>query len=470
MKAMTVQTRKKSPKFLKPIWFERTMAIAALLNLVLILFDLTYIPWRALYLKTLPDLTQWYGSQFKGIEPHRTTETYLKTVEALEEQMIQTGVRSPQATILLDRLRTQSAEMIEEDPFQTANKSGTLERIKRRMREQTGQDSSKQAFELFWSQPYLSKTGWNPSITFFNRRIAPLIRSNYFRGIGENGDPVDLFWKIDLWFVGLFGIEFLARILYLSRRYQATWLDAVMWRWYDLFLFIPFWRWLRIIPVAVRLDQAKLVDLNPVSDRLTKGLVTSVAVEITEVVVLRVIDQIQDLIRQGEVSRWLLQTGSHYIDLNNINEGEAIAQHLVTLLAYQVLPQIKPDLEALMHHSLTRVLSASPAYSGIQRLPGIGNWSNQLTQQIVSEVSQNTYQALIASLEDPIGIDLIRRLINRFGNTLKTEAQRGSIEEIQSLLVALLEEIKINYVKRLTETDPELLRANTKKLYGLTRQ
>jgi hypothetical protein len=162
MKPMTVQTRKKAPKSLKPIWFERTMAIAALLNLVLILFDLTYIPWRALYLKPLPDFTQWYGSQFKGIEPHRTTEAYLKTVEALEEEMIQTGVQSPQSTLLLDRLRTQSAEMIEEDPFQTANKSGTLERIKRRMREQTGQDSSKQAFELFWSQPYLSKEGWNP--------------------------------------------------------------------------------------------------------------------------------------------------------------------------------------------------------------------------------------------------------------------------------------------------------------------
>jgi hypothetical protein len=460
----------KPRKTLKALWFERLMAIAALLNLTLVAFDLSYIPWRDLYLKNLPAFTQWYGAQFKGIEPYRSTEAYLKTVAALEEQMIQTGVRSPQSVILLDRLRAQSAEIIEEDPFQTANKSGTLERIKRRMREQTGQESSKQAFEVFWSQPYLSKAGWNPSITFFNTRIAPLIRTNYFRGIGENGDPIDQFWKIDLWFISLFTIEFLTRTLYLSRRRQVTWFDAVMWRWYDLFLLIPFWRWLRIIPVLIRLDQAKLVDLNPVSDRLTKGLVTSVAVELTEVVVLRVIDQIQDLIRQGEISRWLLQTGRRYIDLNEVNEGEAIAQRLTTLLVYQVLPQIKPDLEALMHHTLTRALQTSPAYANLQRLPGVGNWSNQLTQQLVSEISQNTYQALIAALEDPVGADLIRRLINHFGTALKTEAQRGSITEIQSLLVELLDEIKINYVKRLSATDPEVLRATTQKLYGLTRR
>jgi hypothetical protein len=453
----------------RALWFERLMTIAVLLNLALVAFDLSYIPWRDFYFKHLPAFTQWYGAQFKGIEPYRSTEAYLETVEILEEQIVQTGVQSPQVAQMLDRLRTQSAEMIEEDPFQTANKSGTLERIKRRMREQTQQESSKQAFERFWSQSYLAATGWNPSISFFNRRIAPLIRSNYFRGINENGNPIDQFWKIDLWFVGLFGAELLARTIYLCRRYRVTWLDALMWRWFDLLLLLPFWRWLRIIPATFRIDESKLLNLNPIRDRLTKGIVTSVGVELTEVVVLRVIDQIQDLIRQGEVARWLLRSGNAYIDLNNVNEGEAIAQHLVTLLAYQVLPQVKPDLEALMHHSLTRVLSASPAYAGIQKLPGIGNWSNQLTQQMVSEVSQNTYQALIASLEDPIGMELIRRLVNHFGTALKTEAQRGSINEIQSLLVALLEEIKINYVKRLSATDPEVLRANTKRLYGLTR-
>jgi hypothetical protein len=474
---MTIQKKiRKTSRPDKRLWFERLMAIATLINLSLVGFDLSYIPWRDSYLRKLPGLTQWYGAHFKGIEPYRSTNTYLQTVAALEEQIKQTGVRSPQVLSLLEKLRTQSAEMIEEDPFQTANKSGTLERIKRRMREHTGQESSKQAFETFWSPTNLSQTNENSSITFFNRQIAPLIRTNYFQGIGENGEPIDFFWKIDLAFVALFGIELLARTFTLSRLDKVTWLDALLWRWYDLLLLLPFWRWLRIIPVLVRLNQSKLVNLRPLSDRLTKGLVTSVAVELTEVVILRAIDQAQALIRQGEISRWLLQSAGsqRYIDLNNVDEGKAIAQNLVTLLAYQVLPQVKPDIEAFLHHTLTRILSASPAYSGLERLPGIGTWSNQLTQQLtqqlVSQVSQNTYQALIAALEDPVGIDLLQRLVDRFGNSLKTQAQQGASEEIQALLVAMLEEFKINYVKRLTEADPESLKADLKKLYGMTRR
>jgi len=468
---MTIQKKlRKASRLDKRLWFERLMAIATLINLSLVAFDLSYIPWRDFYLQKLPGLTQWYGANFKGIEPYRSTDIYLKTVALLEAEIRQTGVRSPQALSLLEKLRNQSTEMIEEDPFQTANKSGTLERIKRRMRDYTRQESSKRAFETFWSPAYISQTNWNSSFTFFDRQIAPLIRTNYFRGIGENGEPIDLFLKIDLAFVALFGIELLARTFALSRINKVTWFDALLWRWYDLLLLLPFWRWSRIIPVLVRLNQAKLINLKPLSDRLTKGLVTSVAVELTEVVILQAVDQVQALIRQGDVTRWLLQSsgGQNYIDLNNIDEGKAIAQRLVTLLAYQVLPQVKPELEALMHHTLTRVLSASPAYSGLERLPGIGNWSNQLTQQLVSQVSQNTYQALIASLEDPVGIDLLQRMVDRFGDSLKTQARQGAAEEIQALVVEMLEEFKINYVKQLTEADPEVLRADLKKLYGMT--
>jgi hypothetical protein len=451
------------------LWFERVMAIVTVLNLSLVAFDLSYIPWRDFYLRRLPAFTQWYGARFKGLEPHRITDNYLQTVEQLEEQIAQTGVNSPQALNLLDRLRQQSAEIIDEDPFQSANKSGTLERIKRRMRSYTQQESSKQAFDTFWSPTFISQQN---SIPFFDRQIAPLVRSNYFRGIGENGEPIDRFWIIDLGFTALFALELSARTFALSRLDKVSWLDALLWRWYDLFLLLPFWRWLRVIPVLVRLNQARIVDLNPLSDRLTKSFITYVGVELTEVVVLRIIDQLQELIRQGEISRWLLQSAGQrrYIDLNNIDEGKAIAQQLITLLVYQVLPEIKPDLEALVHHSLTRVLSASPAYSGLGKLPGIGNWSNQMTQQLVSQVSQNSYQALIDSLEDPVGVDLLQRLIDRFTASLKTQAKQGAATEIQSLLVDLLEEVKINYVKRLTEADPEVLRADRKKLYGMTRR
>jgi hypothetical protein len=447
------------------------MALLALTNFGLVLFDLSYIPWRDFYFKYAPQFTEWYGAQFKGIERHRTSSSYLATVATLENQIAATGIQSLEVAQQLETLQALSVEMVDENPFEAVGKSGTLERIKNRMRDRVGVESSKQAFQRFWSQDYLTQTGWRESIDFFQQDIQPLIARNYYRNIGENGDFVDQFWRIDVWFMGLFTAEFLARTFYLSRRYQrTTWLDAMIWRLYDLPLLLPFWRWLRIFPVAIRLDQARLINFRPLNDRLIRSFISSVAVELTEMVVLRVIDQIQDLIRQGEISRWLLQPG-RYIDLNGVNETELISKHLTEVLIYHVLPQIRPEVEALMCHSVTQVLNSSPAYAGLQKLPGVSAVSNQITQQIVSDISKNTYNAMRSALEDEKGAVLMRQLVGRLGNVFSTELkQNRALDEIQSLTIALLDEIKVNYVKRLAAEDYETQQAQAKRIYELTQR
>lgn len=453
----------------RELWFERLMALLALTNLLLVLFDWSYIPWRNFYYRYLPALTAKYDT-VKGIEPHRDTVAYLRAVAQLENQVAITGLQSPEVAQQLTQLQALSIEMINQNPFMTANKAGTLERIKNRMRDRIGQESAKQSFEMFWSQDYLTRVGWNEAIGFFQQKIQPLIESNYYRGIGENGAPIDRFWRIDLWFMGIFAIEFLARTHYLSRRYQYTsWLDAVIWRAYDILLFLPFWRWLRVIPVVVRLDQSKLVNLHPINNRIVHTLISSVAVELTEMVVLRLVDQVQALIRQGEISRWMLQP-NRYIDLNGVNEVEQISKHLIDVLVNQVLPHLRPEIEALLQHSVTQALQSSPVYAGLQRLPGASLVSTQLTQQLVSEVTQNTYRALRSALADEKGGALTSQLVNRFGEAFGSELKQSqALAEIESLSVALLEEIKVNYVERLKTEDYEKLRAEKQRIYQITR-
>ncbi len=450
-------------------WFEKLMAAIALTNLGLVAFDLSYVPWRDLYLRQFPELTQWYGATFKGMEPHRATDSYLATVAQLQEQVAQTGLQSAEATALLARLRQQSNELIDEDPFQIANKSGTLERIKNRMRDQVGVESSKQAFATFWSPDYLSQRGWSTEIGFFDSRIRPLIETNYYRGIGVDGKPIDLFLAIDLCFIGLFGLEFLARTFYLSRRYKgASWFDAMLWRWYDLFLLIPIWQWLRVIPVTMRLNQSKLVNLEPLGNKISNFVLSSIAVELTEVVVLRIIDQFQNLVKQGDIARWLIQPGSsqRYVDLNGVDEVQAIAQRLVNLVVYQVLPTLKPEIEALLQHSVISVLNSSPVYRGLQPLPGMTAFSNQLAQQLVQQVSQNAYGAITAALQDAKGAELTQQLVQRFSESLRSNVQQeNTVEDIQSLVTALLDEVKINYVQRLADEDVEKLREQNHQLY-----
>lgn len=473
-----LQSRRRRPKGL---WFERIMATLAFINLILVTFDLSYVRFRDFYLKLAPEFTQWYGMTFKGIEPERSTVTYLETVDKLEEQVAQTGLQSTAAQALLAELRQQSVEMIDENPFQIADKSGTLERIKNLIRDRVEEDSAKEAFSTFWSRSYFQSNPWSEEIAFFNNEIVPLMETNYFRQIAFDGGPIDYFWKIDIFFILIFGLELLARSFYISRRYtNFTWLDAVLARWYDLLLVIPFSAMrlpflglLRIIPVAIRLDKARIINLQPLGNRFNRFLVSQIAIELTEVVVLRIIDQIQNLIRQGDIARWLLATGSgrRYIDLNGVNEVQVLTEKAKTLVIDQVLPLLKPEIDALLDYNFKRALDQTPGYQNFQRLPGVSTLSDQLGQQLISQLSANLYSALKEALEDEKGTELVQQLVYSFGDTLRSEVQAdNTVREIESLTVALLEEIKLNYVRQLASEEWEALEEQRYKLYNLSQE
>jgi hypothetical protein len=456
----------KSPKRTQ-IYFERLMAFTATVNLCLVLFNLSYIPWRDFYWRRFPQITQIYDP-IKGIEVHRETNNYLKTVDALEEQVSQTGLQSPQVQAKLAEISRLSTEIIDSNPFAAVGKSGTLEKIKNRMRDRASQESAKQAFRTFWSQEYLSQQGWNREISFFNQQIRPLISTNYYRSIGEDGELLDNFWLIDLPFVAFFALELLVRSFYIRRSHPGfSWLDAILWRWYDLLLLLPFWRWLRVIPVLIRLDQARLLNLRPVWRQINQGIVANFAEEITEIVVVRVINQIQGSIKQGEFTRWLMQQENvrQYIDINNINEIEAIASILVQTVVYQVLPQIQPEITAILRHNIDTVFQQVPMYRNLQMLPGVGQTQTQISEQLATQITTTLYSALVSAVQDPIGAKLTSKLVERFSQALGAEVQKKQVlSEIQSLLFDFLEEVKLNYVQRLSQEDIDQIVEQTRQL------
>ena len=358
--------------------------------------------------------------------------------------------------------------MIENNPFVAANKSGTLEKIKNRMRDRLSQESSKGAFRTFWSQEYLLEQGVNNELNFFNQKIKPLIATNYYRSIGENGEFIDNFWIIDLPFVILFALELSARVFYIKRRHLGfTWLNAVLWRWYDIFLVLPLWRWLRIIPVLFRLEKSQLLNLQILRQQIQQGIVANFAEEITQIVVVRVINKTQQSIKGGELTRWLQksQTVRPYVDINNIDEIEALAGIFVQTVIHQVLPKIQPEIIALLQHNIDSALNQSPIYSNFGYLPGIGQMQNQLSEQLATQIATNLYHALVSATEDPVSAKLSGQLVKGFSKSLTDEIQKKQVlSEIQSLLIDFLEELKLNYIQNLSEEDLEQILEQTRKL------
>jgi hypothetical protein len=438
---------------LQPRW-QKIGAIIALVNLGLVLFNLSYLPARSFYWQVIPSLVNLYDP-IKGITPHPETQNYLARVNQLEEQLKQTELTSAEVEASLAELQTLSHRMIDENPFEGVNQGNTLETIKSRVRHRVGKSSSREAFATFWSLDYLTRFGWQEEISFFNREIRPFIATNYYREIGRFGGLVDYFWVIDLPFIGFFIGEILARTYFLSRRRpDLTWQEAILRRWYDLFFIFPFVRWLRIIPVTIRLYLVGWLNLKPIQKQINYDFAVGFAGELTELVGIQVIDQMQDAIKRGDISNWLFhpETRRPYVQLNNRNEAKAIASHLVNISVYDVLPQIQPDLKALLHHNLESTLTQLPIYEQLQNLPGLGYLPTHFTEQLAQDLSQAACQNAVRAIENSTTRELTKRLLSNFRDVLEAELRKQhNLQEIEELLVDLLKEIKINYVKTIAE-------------------
>jgi hypothetical protein len=455
------------------LWLERLVALVVLLNFFLVLFDLLYIPWRDFYFEKLPQIVQQYDP-IKGIEPHRETTRYLAQFQQIKQEIEQTGIQSPEVENLLAQMRQLSNELIEDNPFAIAQKTGHLENIKNQVRDRVHINSAHQAFDTFWSQAYLNRAGWERELDFFTTNLQPLIETNYYRGINTQGKFIDRFWLIDLPFIAFFGLEILIRTFIISRqRPDLNWLEALLRRWYDLFLLLPFWRWLRVIPVTIQLYQAQLLNLEPVRKQIKYDFVTNFAEEMTEIVGVRLIDQMQDSIERGDAAEWLLRTGRYqpYININNTNEVQEIANRLLQMTIYQVIPKVQTEIESLLHYSIENAIKKTQMYQQIQHLPGMDTLPRQVSSKLANDISQSTYTTLTNLLEDPIVIEKSSHLIQNFSIALETEVKKQhNLQALKSLFVDLLEEVKINYVKDIAQGGVERSWEEANQLRRIIRQ
>ena len=423
------------------------MAIIASIGFLAAMFDLTYIPWRSFYLRNIPEVIQFYDP-YKGIEPHRETQRYLNAVEQLKGVVKNNGLASGEAQSWLQELDTLSVSMIQNNPFQVAGKTGNLEKIKNEVRDRVGNQSAKGAFQTFWSQPYLLKAGWEQEIGFYDRKIKPLIVTNYYRILDESGEFIDRFWEIDIIFIGIFAGELLGRIFYIRRHNRnISWQQAIIWRWYDLILLLPFARFLRAIPLAIRWHQSELINLDVAQSELNRLFVGQIINELTDAVIIQVLHQTQGAVRSGQITKLMSSyLKTPHVDLNNVNEIEAIVELMLEIVVYRVIPKIQPDLEEISKHLFQKALLESPAYRNLQLLPGIGELPAQAIDRAVKEISSSVYIALTKIMTDPDRGKLSQQLAKHLTQSIGDEFQRGeTVLRIEALCYDLVEEIKVTY-------------------------
>ncbi|MDJ0734335.1 MAG: hypothetical protein QNJ47_09715 [Nostocaceae cyanobacterium] len=436
-------------------WWQKIVALITLANLILVLFNFSYISLRDVYLKNVPGIVNFYDP-IKSIEPHPDTQLYLHTVDDLRQKLATTEIDTIQTKELFSQLRQQSYDLLNENPFLIANKLGVFAKIKRRMEYHTNTQSATKAFNKFWSPEFFTQESWQEELYFFDKKIRPLLEVNYFRNIDENGNFVDNFWQIDIYFIFFFAIEYLGRTFWIARyKLEMSWWDVILRNWYDGLLLLPTYRWLRIIPVAVRLHKSGLINLERILAQVTHEPSAYLADKVSMFLMVRLINQTQTAIETGEATRSLLKP-QEYIQVSKINKIDAITDKILQLAIYKVLPQIQPDVEQILQHSLKATLKQSEFYQGLKQLPGMEIFPGDFTEQLADYIAETTYEILANSYADTQGRELFATLTQNFQEKLRQELQDEAIQaELQPLLYDLLEELKINYVQRSQKDDSD---------------
>ena len=188
--------------------------------------------------------------------------------------------------------------MLATNPFLDSTNPGVLDNIKHRLRQRSGHADASAAVDHLLGNPYLRGTDWEQERRFWVDQILPLVEINTWRRFDDSGRATDLSWRIDTPFQLLFILDILLRTWRVKRRYPAMrWRDALLRRWIDLPLLLPFGRFLRVIPVMERLSSTRLIQLEPLRAAISRGVVALLALELFEVITIRVVDALQEWIQ-----------------------------------------------------------------------------------------------------------------------------------------------------------------------------
>lgn len=421
------------------------MITFAVISMLLITFDYTYLRMRDLYLSYLPKVAATYDP-VKGIEAHRFTQDYVNKADYLFRQYYKLEPAERQQR--QQELIKLSNQMIEEDPFQRAHKSGDLERIKEKMRHFTGErDRSKVAFVAFWN---LNETNLAGHEAFFNAQIAPIMRANFWRRIDTHGRYVDYFIFIDLIFIIVFLTEFLISWrLAVKRKGPDQKILFPMYHWYDLISCIPvqelrFLRLFRILSVYVRLVRSDILTFGegPIH-RLVNRYRAIITEEISDQVAVKILSDVQEKVKLG-VHRTVVEETLR-------PNKEAIKQVLIDSIRKfeNRLVTTKRDEWVLFLAELVEdSIKDTEEYQKWSRMPLVSGQVERLfsRRNILATVDQ-TFANLTESLREALLSDAGEAFLDGLLDDIFEEVILISREEmIQSLLTSinlhLLEEFK----------------------------
>lgn len=419
-----------------------SMLLIAIINFSIFSFDYTYLSVRNFYFHYIPFVVKY--DLLKGIQPHRTTDDYLKKGDSF---FIEFNDSSKRESIRAEMISL-SIKMIEDDPFKIANKSGELEVVKDRVKKYMKVDSSKKAFKSFWES--IDYKNLDERKYFFENDIKWIIQTNYWRSIDKTGDYTDYYRYIDTIFVIIFILEFLFMWAYSVKKVGDD--EKILYpiyHWYDIVSCIPLQsfralRLLRIIAVYNRLVKSGiLIESNGPVTRRIKKYKNILNEEISANTGLNLLDDIEDDIKAGKNRNLVQET--------LLSHKDAIRVELVKNIKHlqkSILENNQKVISEFIALLLEETIKNHPEYKKVKEIPYLGDKvSSLVSKNNLVKVSEQSFQSFSKSLDSnlnkPEGNELLNKIVEDILDEIILIMQDELIKDLMdSMSIKIVEELK----------------------------
>lgn len=434
-----------SQKGLKLLILDFFMLFIALINLCMFSFDYTYLKFRNFYFHYTPILIKY--DAIKGIQPHNTTVNYINTANTFFE-----AIKNNQATVpdLTNEMIRLSNQLIDEDPFDRANKAGEFELVKERMRKHLNVNSSRQAFMLFWSGMKADNVDQNK--VFFDSKIKRIIETNYWRGIDYSGNYIDYFFYIDSFFVIIFIIEFLSMWSYaIKRKGPEEKVLYPIYHLYDVLGCIPMdsfriLRLLRVVFIYRRLVKEGIISrdsllYSSIANRFNKYKEILDA-DTSSRISADILFDIKEDIKAG-VNKDLVE------EVLNKHKGrlQKVIVKNVKQMEIRIVNENRKMIVDFLSHVIEDTIDDLPQYKALMRIPYVKDKiSDLLSEENINKFLDRSTVSFATSLRAALNSELGDSLLN---NVVEDILDEVLIILRQNEIRDLMQDINANVVERL---------------------
>lgn len=424
--------------------WDMVMVGLATLNLYLIVWDFAFLWIRPLALDVAPALVELYDP-VKGIVPHPVTTGILEAADDAREAIAANDASAlASAQTQLVRL---SRRMIEEDPFAISAQSRSLVLITRTMAETVyGRPIENPDHLSFAERSAVAEIYWTGEddvrvrLDLFDRTMRPLLEANFSRQYGIDGRFDDHFWKLDLPFLLLFIVEFVARWgLSMRRREYARWYLFPIFHWYDVLGMIPtkhlrVFRLFRIAAIYIRLRRSGVsIWGRDIITRVAEYFYGIIAEEVSDMVALRILQETQDEVRDGTHVHILARTlGPRRDEIERV-----VARQIREAVARG---EVQARLRSLLRPGLERAVDEARS---IRSIPLPDSILRPLVIGVGETVIEDFIHTITATVDSVEGARQLEGLVGSVIDALTRDPVREEVEYLgREIAIAILEEMK----------------------------